>query len=92
MRIRVSTITGPDYWASYFINGDASGLSAAEKAQADAWLVREGVKIVDVARDENGEPDSPRFTWHMRMYAPELGVDGGSVIDYVAHEVLNVDA
>ncbi len=28
-------------WASYLINGDASGISAEDKAMADAWIERE---------------------------------------------------
>lgn len=28
----------PACWASYFINGDASGLSDAEQSEADAWI------------------------------------------------------
>jgi hypothetical protein len=30
--------TGQAYWASYFVNGDASGLDDREIAEADAWL------------------------------------------------------
>jgi hypothetical protein len=36
-----NTLTGAASWASYFVNGDASGLSAEEKTAADAWLARE---------------------------------------------------
>lgn len=28
----------PEYWASYLINGDASGLDDAEQSAADAWM------------------------------------------------------
>jgi hypothetical protein len=69
-------ITGPTYWASYFINGDASGLTAEERKQADAWLKREGVAFVLDCDNE------PRFTWHMRLHAPELNCDGGDVMEY----------
>ena len=34
--------TAPSAWASYFINGDASGLEDEEQAQADAFLARLG--------------------------------------------------
>ena len=82
--VEFNTITGPDFWASYFVNGDASGLNAQEKAQADAWLKREGVAhVVDVARDDDGEGREPRFTWCYDLYAPELDCCGGSVIDYI---------
>jgi hypothetical protein len=36
-------LTAPSYWASYLINGDATGLNAVEKAACDAWLKSEGV-------------------------------------------------
>jgi len=28
----------PAYWASYLINGDASGISDSDKQNCDAWL------------------------------------------------------
>ena len=34
----VETHTAPSAWASYLINGDDSGIDAADKAAADAWL------------------------------------------------------
>jgi hypothetical protein len=34
----IHTYTLPDYWASYLINGDASGIEDEERAQADAFL------------------------------------------------------
>lgn len=72
-------LTGPASWASYLINGDASGLDDGEQAKADAWLAREGA-----ARVVSDVEDSERFTWHMRLHCPELGCDGGSVVDYLA--------
>lgn len=77
-------VTGPVHWASYLINGDASGLSDEEQAQAAAWLEREGVEIIDVARDEDGREYEPWFTWSYDLYAPETNCKGGNVIDYVA--------
>lgn len=32
----------PAYWASYLINGDGSGLTAAEADQIESWLESEG--------------------------------------------------
>lgn len=78
-------VTGPAYWASALVNGDRSGLGAEECAQLDAWLKREGrPNIVDVARDDDGNGQDPRFTWHFRLYAPECDCDGGEVLDYLA--------
>jgi len=31
-------LTAPSFWASYLINGDASGLNAAEKLACDDWI------------------------------------------------------
>lgn len=36
-------LTAPSHWASYFINGDDSGLEPGEKVQADAWLAHVGL-------------------------------------------------
>jgi len=35
--------TLPAYWASYLINGDASGLDEAEKAHCDTYLSEQGL-------------------------------------------------
>ena len=67
---RLITVRGPDHWASYLVNGDPSSLSPQDKAQANAWLKREGVRILDIARDANGEPIAPRFTWSYALQAP----------------------
>jgi len=32
----------PSYWASYLINGDASGMHTADEKAADAWIARYG--------------------------------------------------
>jgi hypothetical protein len=37
--LKVANYTLPAYWASYLINGDASGLVTSERAQADKFLV-----------------------------------------------------
>ena len=68
--------TGAACWASYLINGDASGLSDEERELADAWFARElgpNDAIVDC-----GEP---YFTWSYRLHtgAP---FSGGDVVDY----------
>jgi hypothetical protein len=68
--------TGAAHWASYFINGDASGLSDDERKQADAWFERElgpNDAIVDC-----GEA---YFTWHYDLYTG-TGYRGGDVVDY----------
>ena len=82
--MKVDTITAPACWASALVNGDASGMTPQERAAMALWLIREGYpNIYDVARDGSGEVQEPRFTWHFDLYAPECGVRGGEVLDYV---------
>ena len=38
MTLETRTATAPSAWASYLINGDASGLDDNEKRQADEWI------------------------------------------------------
>ena len=50
--------TLPVYWASYLINGDASGLEDGEQKKIDRWLAHESVgPCVDVSEDA-------WFQWH----------------------------
>lgn len=78
-------ITGPAAWASYLINGDASGLEDGEQAKADAWLSRNELRqIVSDASGEDDDPQEPRFTRHMALYCREIDCEGGDVLDYVA--------
>lgn len=61
-------------------------------AKADAWLKREGVRIVDVERDQNGEPFESYFSWNARLHCPELGCNGAMLLDYRAEELtINLD-
>ncbi len=45
--------TLPAYWASYLVNGDASGLEDGEQETIDAWLSSQGNigQCVDVSED-----------------------------------------
>lgn len=56
MKLRPETYTLPAYWASYLINGDASGISEHDKAQCDAWLAyeRSGAASLNVVSCEPG--------------------------------------
>lgn len=38
--IEVDTIDGPAHWASYLINGDASGLTEEDEIECDDWQQR----------------------------------------------------
>ncbi len=39
----IQSRTAPSHWACWLINGDDSGISADDKAQADSWVAREGM-------------------------------------------------
>jgi hypothetical protein len=41
--LTIEVRVAPSAWASYLINGDASGLSDGEQAQIDAWIDAEGL-------------------------------------------------
>lgn len=67
-----ATYTLPAYWASYLINGDASGISPEDKAQADTFLSREGLPMPVSCSDESW------FSWRNDSYN---GL-GGDVLEY----------
>ena len=62
-----ATIQGSAYWASYLINGDASGLSDSELATCDAWLVQNALE-----RREFVDVGEPYFSW---SYGLHTGAD-----------------
>lgn len=87
MKTMTVTVTAPAYWASALVNHDYSGLSDQEAAWCDAWASAHSPwEVVDVARDDDGEPPEPRFSrvYHIHAcgFCPD-GVTGGDVIDYV---------
>lgn len=48
-QIETDVIAGAAYWASYLINGDASGITNEERDLADAWVERNGIRdVLDV--------------------------------------------
>lgn len=69
--------TAPAAWASYFVNGDASGITDTERAQADAWLAREKVRVIDVA-----EGAEAYFSRSVQWYAPEVDYSAGDLLEY----------
>lgn len=52
------TYTLPAYWASYLINGDDSGISPEDKAEADAFLAQHNLPDPVSCSDEKW------FSWH----------------------------
>jgi hypothetical protein len=80
----VATVTLPAFLASALINGDASRLNAADRAclkRIEALLGK--WRVVDVVRDENGEPQEPRLTHRFKLYGGDTLF--GDVLDYVCH-------
>jgi hypothetical protein len=64
----------PVYWASYLINGDASGLEPGEADHIERYLSKEGVRhVLDVS-------DEPHFTHYYAMYGGRY--DAGEVVEY----------
>lgn len=63
---------GPSAWASYLINGDASGLrDDAEIVQADEWVAWCGGRVVDCEGGEFGVAylnGGQRFVGDICMY------------------------
>jgi hypothetical protein len=53
MAIEIDEIDAPAHWASYLINGDASGLEDEEQAECDHWLERlKGWSVVSCVAEE----------------------------------------
>lgn len=79
-------VTLPAYYATALVNGDQSGLTTQGVADFNklvADLKADGMTIVDVARDADGNAAEPRFTRYFRNYGGDA--DGGDVLDYVAY-------
>ena len=71
--MKVDHIDAPIYWASYLINGDASGIEQEEIELADCYF--KGFDVVDV------DADSERFTWSYDLYG-DSRYRGGTVATY----------
>ncbi len=79
--LRTQHVTGPAHWASYFVNGDASGLTDAEQVAADAWLepyTAEGWQVCDA-------PGEAWFTWSFSLHGGDC--QGGDVVSYLMFKV-----
>lgn len=71
--MKTITYTLPAYWASYLINGDASGLDDGEQAVIDAWLAKEGYPNIVSCGDES----------YFSRYN-DAGTLAGDVMEYTA--------
>lgn len=80
MTLKVETITGVAYWASYLVNGDATGMEDSEIALCDKWCDSIAPYYVISVED-----DSERFTWSGHLYGSDCA--GVTVCDYICHSV-----
>jgi hypothetical protein len=83
MRELIVTVTAPAHMASYLVNNDASGVTADEIQAVEAYL--EGLEILDVARDAEGQCLEPSFSWSFGHCGGTAS--GGDVLDYLAREL-----
>lgn len=79
------TATAPSHWASYLINGDASGLDDDEKNACDAWIAREGlgdpvdcsdagfIRAHDAFREWPLASDCQEYTFIVRAFKTDDG-------------------
>jgi hypothetical protein len=74
--ISTETHAASAYWASYFVNKDASGLDDAELALADAWLTQRGLEHADF-----WFTDEPYFSWSYGFHTG-ANCQGGDLLDY----------
>jgi len=69
----------PAHWASYLINGDASGLTLEERSQCNAYLKAQG--IADVI----GCDEEAHFSWSFSLYGGDA--EGGDLLNYTVRYV-----
>jgi hypothetical protein len=73
--IEVLEYTLPDYLACYLINGDTDGITDNEQREIDAFIEKEGIRIVDIQDDSS-------FRW-----SNDLNNVGANCSTYTAHKV-----
>ena len=76
-KIKTDTVAGSAYWASYLINGDASGIEDRDIALADAWLASlpEGAHVVSC-------DDEAYFSWSYGTTCGDDSCQGGDLLNY----------
>ncbi len=53
MTRKIFKLTAPSHWASYLINGDASGMSGEDLSQCNGWLEEEFGEAADAVDCED---------------------------------------
>ncbi|BDG74379.1 hypothetical protein [Roseomonas fluvialis] len=77
----IETIVAPASWATALVNNDWSGLEleAVDAKACRAWLKAQsgdGWRVIDVARDTEGNPEDPWFSWSADLHgSPWRGAD-----------------
>ena len=91
--ILTTSVILPAHWACALVNDDWTGLSRDDErlcAAAHDCLLDEGWVVVDVERDEDGEPLASWFSWNYGIYLPRVrGIappEGGELQSYIAHQ------
>lgn len=81
MSLVTGTVLGPAFAASYFINGDSSGLSDEELRVSDEWLARVSKGLRDFGLVGCGEPF---FSWSFGSVVCDefLTQYGGELVEY----------
>jgi hypothetical protein len=74
------TIQGAAAWASYLINGDASGLNESDIAECDKWLNKE---LAD--NEEIIDCGEPYFSWAFGFHTGSK-YSGGDLVEYTVFE------
>jgi hypothetical protein len=69
-RFKIEKFTAPSHWASYLINGDASGMEADEKSACDRWLAR-----INMGGPVDCEDAGFKGHYHDAWYETPLGAD-----------------
>lgn len=88
MTIETIETVGAASWASYLINGDSSGLEPREVELADKWQERLApAYVVSVLSDDDGESESPWFSWSYGIHTGDDSCTGGDCLTYIAHVV-----
>ena len=76
--LKQTTFEAPEHWASYYVNGDSSGLDPVERERADAYARAECGDVCNIVSCA----DNSRFTWHYSLFGGNA--QGGTVTTYHA--------
>jgi len=90
----IEAIVAPASWATALVSDDWSGLEQ-EPADAEAcraWLSAQhadGWRVIDVARDAEGNPEEPWFSWSAGLHGSPWR--GAELLTYVRERRVSSD-